>query len=283
MFLFVILTIVLTIAVGTVSITPSMARVTPEPAATCLDAGAAAARRHGVPRALMAAIAHVETGRPDPWPWAMNARGRGSWFASRDEALRAAAARLKRGDRAFDIGCFQLNHRWHGDAFATLESMIDPQRNADYAAQFLAALFDETGSWVTAAGFYHSRTPQHATRYRNRLARHVDLAALGTARQAGDAGGDANDQRDAPSTPAKGPRFARVTSAGGLAITLGQRRVTPLIAPEQSQEGDIQTGVPGAGGRLTWLRPAQGHLLQGRDGQARRPRLLAPLSGGRGG
>ncbi|MEL6767250.1 MAG: hypothetical protein AAFP17_08720 [Pseudomonadota bacterium] len=101
----------------------------------------------------------------------MNASGTGSWFDTRSAALDSAARRLARGDRNFDLGCFQINHRWHGDAFPSLKAMIDPQTNADYAARFLRSLHSETGDWMTAAGLYHSRTPALARAYRARVAR----------------------------------------------------------------------------------------------------------------
>jgi hypothetical protein len=49
--------------------------------------------------------------------------------------------------------------------------MFDPLANARYAARFLSGLFLETGNWSDAAGAYHSRTPEHAARYRNRFDR----------------------------------------------------------------------------------------------------------------
>ncbi|MEM8625141.1 MAG: hypothetical protein AAGG47_16680 [Pseudomonadota bacterium] len=161
-----------------------LAGATPSLAApsACIEAGQRAAAAHGVPPALMQAVALVETGhRRDgsfvPWPWAMNAAGRGTWFDSRGEALAEAKRKLERGERNFDLGCFQINHFWHGEAFPSLERMIDPDSNATYAAEFLVALHKESGDWLVAAGHYHSRTPKHATAYRARLRR--QLARLG--------------------------------------------------------------------------------------------------------
>lgn len=142
----------------------------------CEAAGREAAAALGVPEELMRAIALVETGRRrgggvEPWPWAMNATGKGTWFETRKAVLADAAKRLRRGDRNFDLGCFQINHRWHGDAFASLEAMIEPRSNAAYAARFLSELYRETGDWMIAAGLYHSRTPTLSRAYRARVAR----------------------------------------------------------------------------------------------------------------
>lgn len=89
-----------------------------------------------------------------------------------------ARAARDQGRTSFDMGCFQVNYRWHGEHFASLEAMLDPDTNAVYAAQFLAALWRESGSWSVAAGHYHSRTKAHSDRYRQIFERHY--AALQT-------------------------------------------------------------------------------------------------------
>lgn len=139
----------------------------------CRKWGAIAAAEHAVPERLVLAIARVETGRGDGaqhgWPWAVNADGTGRWFATRNEAVDFARARLAAGSDQIDLGCFQLNLHWHGRAFDGLDDMIDPARNARYAARFLAALYDEFGDWRRAAAAYHSRTREHAHAYLARL------------------------------------------------------------------------------------------------------------------
>lgn len=146
------------------------------PAHLCEDAAQNAARRHDVPLDVMRAIALVETGRSmagqlAPWPWAVHAQGRGHWPASKDAALTLVRDTLAQGHRNIDIGCFQINLHWHGAAFASLEKMIDPARNADYAARLLKGHKARLGSWERAAGAYHSATPTVAARYIERFAR----------------------------------------------------------------------------------------------------------------
>ena len=65
----------------------------------------------------------------------------------------------------------QINYRWHGHAFPSLEDMFDPEWTATYAAQFLRTLYEERGSWSAAAGAYHSLTPELAQKYRARFDR----------------------------------------------------------------------------------------------------------------
>lgn len=140
----------------------------------CHKAAERAARIHGVPLAILTAISEVETGRTgpsgvQPWPWALNHAGTGRWYATRAEAVAALGSLLARGDRRVDAGCFQINHRAHGHAFASAQEMLDPVANADYAARFLRSLHAESGSWTTAVGHYHSRTPRLARAYRGRV------------------------------------------------------------------------------------------------------------------
>ena len=144
------------------------------PADLCEDWAAVAAAEHGVPERLLLAITRVETGREADgirraWPWAVNAAGEGRWFATRAQAIAFAADRLAEGESQIDVGCFQLNLRWHSRAFASLDQMIEPSRNARYAARFLSALHDEFGDWTQAAAAFHSRTPEHGRAYLARL------------------------------------------------------------------------------------------------------------------
>ncbi|EEW26581.1 lysozyme family protein [Rhodobacter ferrooxidans] len=149
----------------------------PQPPDLCELAARDAAAQTGVPLVVLQAIALAETGRPDPgaggqlrpWPWTINEGGAGHWFDSFEQALAHATEARDLGVSNMDIGCFQLNHRWHSQAFPSLEAMFDPQENALYAARFLRDLFDKSGDWSVAAGAYHSNTPEYADRYRARF------------------------------------------------------------------------------------------------------------------
>ncbi|SDH32637.1 transglycosylase SLT domain-containing protein [Alloyangia pacifica] len=136
----------------------------------CDRAAMVAARALGVPLPVMRAVTRVETGRRrdgvlQPWPWTVNLGGDGYWFDSAAEARAFAAAQVARGRRNMDIGCFQVNLRWHGGAFPSTDEMFDPEENAAYAARFLKRLRAERGDWDRAVAAYHSRTPKFADRY----------------------------------------------------------------------------------------------------------------------
>ncbi len=144
--------------------------------AICDAASAAAARTQSMPADALYAITLSETGRMRggklrPWPWTVNMEGKGFWFDTRAEALAYVTERYNAGARSFDVGCFQINYKWHGMNFASIEAMFDPMTNATYAAKMLSGFYDEFGDWTKAAGAYHSRTEVYASRYRTRYAR----------------------------------------------------------------------------------------------------------------
>jgi Transglycosylase SLT domain len=151
-----------------------LAHAADDPGALCDAAAQRAAQESSVPVDILLAITRAETGRRSagvfrPWPWAINDGGQGYWFASEDDALKAAGDRLAAGDDNFDIGCFQINTHWHGQAFTNLSDMFDPVQNARYAAAFLTELQQETGDWDKAIAAYHSRTPDLAGPYLDRV------------------------------------------------------------------------------------------------------------------
>lgn len=147
----------------------------PAPGVLCREAVEAAARTHGIPPSLMAAISQVESGRRDaagalvPWPWTIDADGQGVFYDSKPQAMAAAHALQARGVRSIDVGCMQVNLLHHPNAFADLAQAFDPAANADYAARFLRALFNQTGTWLKAAAMYHSATPELAAEYQRKV------------------------------------------------------------------------------------------------------------------
>lgn len=145
-------------------------------ASICEQAALAVSKESGVPLGVLRAISLTETGRKNsegflPWPWTVNMEGAGKWFDTRDEAQAFVDKHFARGARSFDVGCFQINYRWHGHAFQSIEEMFDPIANARYAASFLGELYREFGDWTKAAGAYHSRTPKFAKKYAARFER----------------------------------------------------------------------------------------------------------------
>lgn len=165
----------------------AFANAAQNPPALCTTAAQTASDQTGVPLPVLLAITLTETGRKtdgglQPWPWAINQAGEGHWFSTPDEAVQFAEVQLDLGLRNFDVGCFQVNHRWHSKGFTSTIDMFDPTSNALYAARFLADLYAEHGDWSRAAAAYHSRTPEYADKYRAKfesiLAGLTDLPSL---------------------------------------------------------------------------------------------------------
>ncbi len=151
-------------------------------AAICAKAAAFAEQTYGLPAGVLSAISIVETTKTKledakAWPWTINLDGRGHWFKTRDAAENFANQKLKAGKKSMDLGCFQINTKWHGEAFKNASSMFDPAISADYAARFLKDLYGQMGSWQKAIGAYHSRKKVKGDRYRKKVMRaHAALA-----------------------------------------------------------------------------------------------------------
>lgn len=157
-------------------IPPGPARAGKTPTEPCLRAIVSAERSLRTPERLLASIARVESGRPDPrtgavqpWPWTVNAEGIGRFFATKAEAIDAVEALRARGVRSIDVGCMQVNLMHHPNAFPSLDAAFEPQTNAVYAARFLTALHRGFGDWVQATAAYHSQTQQLGTEYARKV------------------------------------------------------------------------------------------------------------------
>jgi soluble lytic murein transglycosylase-like protein len=116
-----------------------------------------ASAEYGVPVGILYAVGLAETGRRGSLqPNAMNIEGKAVFPPNRAEALRVFADARSRGAKLIDIGCMQINERYHGSHFAGVSEMFDPHRNVDYAARFLVDLKKQHMSWSMAVARYHA-------------------------------------------------------------------------------------------------------------------------------
>lgn len=213
------------------------AQLEPQESARCYQAIETAHQTRGTPRDVLLAITLTETGkkigrRIQPWPWTVNMEGKGFWFPNRQDALTFVRKHFDRGARSFDVGCFQINYKWHHQHFESLEAMFDPQTNALYAARFLNDLYREKGNWSEAAGAYHSRTPKFATRYAARFDRYLARAA-GRAPPGpvlGHGSEPAPVQAAAPAPAARRLDYVRL-GRSAPALSSGKRALGSLAAP----------------------------------------------------
>ncbi len=200
----------------------AQAQATAEPGRLCRAAIQAAERAANLPPHLLTAIARIESGRRDPetgafhpWPWTINAEGRGQFFPTKAAAIAGVQAEQARGVRSIDIGCMQINLRHHPNAFANLEEAFDPVANARYAARFLTELNSTRNDWPRAASAYHSQTPEFAEPYRARV-----MAAWA-------------EEQGRPHPPVPLPSAAQLAAGpgGGGFLANGSARAATIAAP----------------------------------------------------
>lgn len=118
---------------------------------------AAAAKRYDIPLAVFYAVGLLETGgRNGLQPYSMNIEGRAASNATLADALATFEAAHRRGATLIDIGCMQINYRWHGSHFASVTEMFDPAHNVDYAARFLRELKTREKTWTLAVARYNA-------------------------------------------------------------------------------------------------------------------------------
>ncbi len=129
---------------------------------------------------LLQTIASVESGRWNAqagkrvaWPWTVHANGKGRYYKSKAEAIAAVKDMQQKGITNIDVGCMQINLKYHGKAFANLEEAFDPEKNVAYSAKFLRKLYKRNKqNWTKTAMHYHSRNLRRGTNYKNRLEKH---------------------------------------------------------------------------------------------------------------
>ncbi|MBP0447861.1 lytic transglycosylase domain-containing protein [Roseomonas sp. SSH11] len=218
-------------------------------ALTCRQAIEVAEREFSLPPHLLAAIARVEsgrrdpaTGRVDPYPWTINAEGRGSTYPTKAAGIAAVQDLQASGIRSIDVGCMQVNMRHHPRAFGTLDDAFDPLTNARYAASFLRDLMAEKQDWHAAAASYHSRNPEFAVPYLNRVlsAWEQERRSPSTTPIVVAATGDAPSTSSATTPPALPHGFGAI--GGGFFLSNGAERaqVIPMAAA-------ASLGTPGSG------------------------------------
>jgi hypothetical protein len=142
----------------------------------CQRATQHAEAKGALPQDLLTAISFAESGKWDAeeeaiiaWPWTVTSGGKGQYFPTKKSAIAHVRDLQSKGVRNIDVGCMQVNLRYHPDAFDTLEEAFDPNKNARYAAKFLGNLHRDHKSWSEAVRRYHSSDPSRGDSYRERV------------------------------------------------------------------------------------------------------------------
>ncbi|SJZ82027.1 transglycosylase SLT domain-containing protein [Consotaella salsifontis] len=143
----------------------------------------AASRRTGVPLGILYAVGLAETGRRGTMsPYALNIAGKAVFADDAGQALAAFNAARESGQTLIDVGCMQINHKYHGQAFPSVAAMLDPARNVAYAARFLADLRRREGSWTMAVARYHAGPDNDPAQKRYVCQVIVNMVAVGVGR-----------------------------------------------------------------------------------------------------
>lgn len=138
-------------------ISSGLATAAPAAPNACESQIIAAAARYDIPAGILYAVGLTETGRKGSLqPYALNIEGRAVFAASKAAAVAEFERARSQGRRLIDLGCMQINHRYHADAFRGVADMLDPARNVDYAARFLKTLKGRHDTWVMAVARYHA-------------------------------------------------------------------------------------------------------------------------------
>jgi hypothetical protein len=115
---------------------------------------------------LLEAIAFVESGINNH---VINVAGKPVIATNNNEALKVISDARENGIRNIDVGVIQLNYRWHSNAFANIQEMLNPKNNIEYAAKFLLRLNKQHGKWYATICNYHSLKLDHQRKYSSKV------------------------------------------------------------------------------------------------------------------
>jgi soluble lytic murein transglycosylase-like protein len=134
--------------------TPALAQ---SPAGQCEREMMRASSKYGVPLGMLYSVGLTETGRRGSLqPYAMNVEGKAVFSNSAAEAIQRFEEASRGGARLIDLGCMQINHLYHRENFSSLEGMLNPRTNVEYAARFLRELKARHETWTMAVARYHA-------------------------------------------------------------------------------------------------------------------------------
>ena len=142
----------------------------------CLNAIKVFEKKYKIPKNFLYLISLVESGRynnkskaTQPWPWTANINGKSRFFKNKAELVSAIKKYVASGKENFDIGCNQINYKFHKHNFSSIEQMASPYHNVRYSAYYLASNYLKTNNWQQAVAMYHSKNPYYSSKYINKI------------------------------------------------------------------------------------------------------------------
>jgi len=115
-------------------------------------------KEYGIPTGLLRSIAFIES---HATPYAVNAKRKAHYFTSKQKAVDFVSTSVAKGHHNLSIGCFQLHYGSHRKRFNSIDDMLTPTSNIEYAAKLLKRLYDQYGSWEMAVKKYHAGKAKH--------------------------------------------------------------------------------------------------------------------------
>jgi alpha-L-fucosidase len=118
-----------------------------------------------IPKNLLLSIGKSESGRILKnnkhviWPWTVNHAGKSLFFDTKKQMKKYVLKNVEKKDFNLDVGCMQINLKWHKNNFKKISDMLAIEPNVSYAASFLLQLKNKHGSWNKAIKHYHSSDP----------------------------------------------------------------------------------------------------------------------------
>ena len=118
-----------------------------------------------IPKNLLLSIGKSESGRILKnnkhviWPWTVNHAGKSLFFDTKKQMKKYVLENVEKKDFNLDVGCMQINLKWHKNNFKKISDMLAIEPNVSYAASFLLQLKNKHGSWNKAIKHYHSSDP----------------------------------------------------------------------------------------------------------------------------
>ena len=116
-----------------------------------------AASKYKVPLGILYAVGLTETGiKGNLHAYALNLEGTTVYSLNKEQAIERFHTARAAGMKLIDVGCMQINYHFHRGSFSSVSDMLNPRRNVDYAAKFLAELKEREGSWTLAVARYNA-------------------------------------------------------------------------------------------------------------------------------
>jgi soluble lytic murein transglycosylase-like protein len=133
-------------------------------ASRCARAIAFYEKKYSIPKNLLYSLSLAETRKyvkryksGVAWAWTFQSNGSSKYFYNYHDALKFLKLNIAKGNKNIDVGCTQINWRYHKHDFKMKpELMLDPNRNVEWTARSLKKNFKKTKSWKKAVSLHHS-------------------------------------------------------------------------------------------------------------------------------